>query len=103
MLRFNLNARQITPISVLQKMLAMVQKGVVTPKLSVSTHRQVNFIIHTFFSEVLRIFFILTDLQISMSVLPTHVKMVAFALMESMDTHVTVLLDTLVSTVKQVS
>ena len=38
-----------------------------------------------------------------MSVLLTHVKMVVFALMESMDTHVTVLLDILDLTVNKVS
>ena len=43
------------------------------------------------------------DFQISMSVLLTHVKMVLFALMASMDTHVYVHLDSVGSTVKSVS
>ena len=41
--------------------------------------------------------------QMLMSVLPTHVKMVVFVLMESMDTHVSVQLAGLVSTVISVS
>ena len=43
------------------------------------------------------------NFQILMSVLLTHVKMVVFALMESMDTHVTVLQDILDLTVSKVS